>query len=140
MQQDGATNRTLCRNVNWFSDGSRRDLHSSPLVQGIGMDRQERAQLLLEQEETGTRIQELRAALQHAGKILAALGNSVAASPETTTFANAPPPLGHMPLNLMHSRAFDWNSIPDKSVVAQKIQDLRELQEKLADVQRRLRR
>jgi hypothetical protein len=104
------------------------------------MDRQERAQLLLEQEETGARIQELRSALQHAGRILGALGNALAGSPESTTFANAPPPLGHMPLQLMHSKAFDWNSIPDKTAVAQKIQELRDLHEKLADIQQRLKR
>jgi hypothetical protein len=102
------------------------------------MDRQERARLLLEQEETGTQIGELRAALQHAGKILSAIGTALANSPEATTFANAPPPLGHMPLHLMHSKAFDWNSIPDKASIAQKIQDLRALHEKLADVQRQL--
>jgi hypothetical protein len=102
------------------------------------MDRQERAQLLLEQEETTAQINELRAALQHAGKILSAIGGSLAGSPEDTTFANAPPPLGHMPLHLMHSKAFDWNSIPDKAAIAQKIQDLRALHEKLADLQRRL--
>jgi len=102
------------------------------------MDREERARLLLEQEETGTQIRELRSALQHAGKILAAMGSALAASPEDTTFANAPPPLGHMPLHLMHSKAFDWNSIPDKAGIAQKIQQLRGLQEKLADLQRRL--
>ena len=98
------------------------------------MERQERAQLLLEHEETEARIAELRAALQHAGKILAGLGAALAASPETTTFANAPPPLGHMPLRLMHSRAFDWNSIPDRTTVAQKIQDLRALQERLLEI------
>jgi len=38
----------------------------------------------------------------------------------------------------MHSKAFDWNSIPDKAGIAQKIQELRSLHEKLADVQRRL--
>ena len=104
------------------------------------MDRQERAQLLLEQEETGAQIHELRSALQHAGRILGALGNALSGSPESTTFANAPPPLGHMPLQLMHSKAFDWNSIPDKGAVAQKIQDLRDLHEKLADIQQRLKR
>jgi hypothetical protein len=104
------------------------------------MDRQERAQLLLEQEETEAQIRELRSALQHAGRILAALGNALAGSPESTTFANAPPPLGHMPLQLMHSKAFDWNSIPEKATVAQKIQDLRDLHEKLADIQQRLKR
>lgn len=102
------------------------------------MERQTRALLLLEQEETEAGIRELRAALQHAGRILVALGNALAASPENTTFANAPPPLGHMPLQLMHSKAFDWNSIPDRAVVAQKIQDLRALHEKLADIQRKL--
>jgi hypothetical protein len=104
------------------------------------MDRQERAQLLLEQEETGAQILELRSALQHAGRILSALGNALAGSPESTTFANAPPPLGHMPLQLMHTKAFDWNSIPDKATVAQKIQNLRDLHEKLADIQQRLKR
>lgn len=104
------------------------------------MDRQIRAQLLLEEEETQAHIVELRAALQHAGQILAAVGQALAASPETTTFANAPPPLGHMPLSLMHSKAFDWNSIPEKGVLAQKIQDLRDLQDKLVDVKRRLKR
>ena len=104
------------------------------------MERQERAQLLLEQEETETQIRELRSALQHAGRILAAIGDALARSPESTTFANAPPPLGHMPLQLMHSKPFDWNSIPDKTAVAQKIQALRELHEKLADIQRRLKR
>jgi hypothetical protein len=102
------------------------------------MDRQERAQLLLEQEETETRVRELRSALQHAGKILACLGNCVAAAPETTTFANAPAPLGHMPLQLMHSKAFDWNSIPDRVTLAQKIQDLRALQERLVEVRQLL--
>lgn len=102
------------------------------------MERQARALLLLEQEETEAGIRELRSALQHAGRILIGLGNTLAASPESTTFANAPPPLGHMPLQLMHSKAFDWNSIPDRAVVAQKIQDLRELHEKLADIQRKL--
>lgn len=103
------------------------------------MDRQERARLLLEQEETGAQIGELRTALQHAGKILASIGSALAHSPEDTTFANAPAPLGHMPLRLMHSKAFDWNSIPDKTSIAQRIQDLRGLHEKLADLQRRLR-
>lgn len=103
------------------------------------MDRQERARLLLEQEETGAQINELREALQHAGKILSAIGTALAGSPESTTFANAPPPLGHMPLHLIHSKAFDWNSIPDKASIAQKIQDLRALQEKLVDLQQRLR-
>lgn len=98
------------------------------------MDRQERAQLLLEHEETTTRIAELRSALQHAGKVLAGLGAALAASPETTTFANAPPPLGHMPLHLMHSRAFDWNAIPDRVALAQKIQELRALQERLQEL------
>jgi hypothetical protein len=102
------------------------------------MDRQERAQLLLEHEEATTQIAELRAALQHAGKVLAGLGAALAASPETTTFANAPPPLGHMPLHLMHSRAFDWNSIPDRVALAQKIQQLRTLQERLQDLCRLL--
>jgi hypothetical protein len=102
------------------------------------MDRQERAQLLLEQEETNSRVRELRSALQHAGKILAGLGAALAASPESTTFANAPPPLGHMPLQLMHSRAFDWNSIPDRVTLAQKIQDLRTLQERLQEIGRLL--
>lgn len=104
------------------------------------MDRQARAQLLLEQEETATQIRELRSALQHAGKILAALGTTLARAPEATTFANAPLPLGHMPLHLMHSKAFDWNSIPDKTALAQKIQTLRELQEKLEDISRRLKK
>lgn len=102
------------------------------------MDRQARALLLLEQEETEAQIGDLRAALQHAGRILVGLGNALAASPENTTFANAPPPLGHMPLQLMHSKAFDWNSIPDRAVLAQKIQDLRGLHEKLAETRRRL--
>lgn len=102
------------------------------------MDRQERAQLLLEHEETTAQIAELRSALQHAGKVLAGLGAALAASPETTTFANAPPPLGHMPLHLMHSRAFDWNSIPDRVALAQKIQQLRTLQERLQEVCRLL--
>ena len=104
------------------------------------MDRQERAQLLLEQEETGAQIHELRSALQHAGRILGALGNALSGSPESTTFANAPAPLGHMPLQLMHGKTFEWNSIPDKAAVAQKIQDLRDLQDKLTQLQRRLRR
>lgn len=102
------------------------------------MERHERAQLLLEQEETKARIAELRTALQHAGKILAGLGAALAASPESTTFANAPPPLGHMPLHLMHSRTFDWNSIPDRTTVAQKIQDLRALHERLQEIDRLL--
>ena len=104
------------------------------------MDRQERAQLLLEQEETEAQIVELRSALQHAGRILAALGNMLADAPERTAFANAPGPLGHMPLQLMHGKTFEWNSIPDKIAVAQKIQDLRDLQDKLTQLQRRLRR
>jgi hypothetical protein len=104
------------------------------------MESQARAQLLLEQETTEDRLRELRAALQHAGRILAALGNALAASPEAIAFANAPPPLGHMPLQLMHGKAFDWNSIPDKMVIAQKIQDLRDLQDRLAELQRKLRR
>lgn len=102
------------------------------------MERQERAQLLLEQEETGARIRELRAALQHAGKIMTALGAALSGAPENTTFANAPPPLGHMPMHLMHGQAFDWNSIPDKASIARRIQDLRELYERLAELQRKL--
>ncbi len=102
------------------------------------MDRQERGRLLLELEETASRIRELRAALQHAGKILSALGAVLAEAPEDTTFANAPPPLGHMPMHLMHGRAFDWNSIPDKASLAQRIQDLRALYERLEAVQKQL--
>jgi len=104
------------------------------------MERRERAQLLLELEETEAQIRELRSALQHAGKILAGLGAALAESPERTTFANAPPPLGHMPLQLMHAKAFDWNSIPDKITLAQKIQQLRGMQEKVAEIQQRLKR
>lgn len=102
------------------------------------MDRQERARLLLDLEETAGRIRELRAALQHAGKILTALGTVLADAPENTTFANAPPPLGHMPMHLMHGKAFDWNSIPDKASLAQRIQDLRALYERLEAVQKQL--
>lgn len=104
------------------------------------MDRETRTRQLLELEEVEARIHELRDALRHAGQILAALGASLASSPENTTFANAPPPLGHMPLQLMHSRAYDWNSIPDKAVLAQKIQDLRELHERRADLYTQLHR
>jgi len=104
------------------------------------MDRQERAQLLLGLEEIEAHIRELRSALQHAGKILAGLGTALAESPEKTTFANAPPPLGHMPLQLMHAKAFDWNSIPDKITLAQKIQNLRGMHEKLAEIQKKLKR
>lgn len=102
------------------------------------MDRQERARLLLDLEETANRIRELRAALQHVGKILSALGSVLAEAPENTTFANAPPPLGHMPMRLMHGQAFDWNSIPDKASLAQRIQDLRALYEHLEAVQKQL--
>jgi hypothetical protein len=76
--------------------------------------------------------------LQRAGSILGALGSMLAEAPENTAFANAPPPLGHMPLHLMHTKVFDWNSIPDKVVLAQKIQDLRGLHERLQQLERRL--
>jgi hypothetical protein len=102
------------------------------------MDRQERARLLLEHEETGARIRELRAALQHAGRILSALGAMLANTPEDTIFANAPPPLGHMPMRLMHGQALDWNSIPDKASIARRVQDLRELHERLDELQKKL--
>jgi hypothetical protein len=108
------------------------------MLRAIVVDRQIRAKQLLELEEVEARIHELRDALRHAGQILAALGASLSSSPESTTFANAPPPLGHMPLQLMHSRAYDWNSIPDKATVAQKIQDLRELHERRAALHARL--
>ena len=94
--------------------------------------------MLLEQEETGARISELRAALQHAGRIFSALGTMLSSTPENTTFANAPPPLGHMPMRLMHGQAFDWNSIPDKASIARRVQDLRELYERLAELQKKL--
>jgi hypothetical protein len=107
-------------------------------IQGRG--RVSGTQLLLEQRQTEVRIRELRAALQHAGLILSQLGAALAASPESTVFGNAPPPLGDIPLRLLHSRGFDWNSIPDKVQLAQKIQELRDLQDHLEQIALRLSR
>jgi hypothetical protein len=86
-----------------------------------------RARDVLELERVEARIRELRAALRHAGQVLAGLGASLASAPENTTFANAPAPLGHMPMNLVNGRPYDWNSIPDKTVIAQKVQELRQM-------------
>lgn len=101
-------------------------------------ERQIRAREALELEQVEASIRELRAALRHAGQILAGLGASLASAPENTTFANAPPPLGNMPMSLVNSRPYDWNSIPDKMVIAQKVQELRLLFERRSTLYRHL--
>jgi hypothetical protein len=99
------------------------------------MDKQQRGILLVDKEETEKEVASLQKELKHMGQLLAEFGERLASSPEKITFSNAPSPLGDIPISLMTSNSFDWNSIPDKTVIAQKIQELRGIQDKLSNIQ-----
>lgn len=103
------------------------------------MDKQARGALLVEKEDAEARIKSLRDNLARAGRTLAMLGRHLQGKPEDVTFSNAPGDLGQMPPHLINSQySTQWEDIPNREQVAQRIQDLRREIRNLEGIQQQL--
>jgi hypothetical protein len=102
------------------------------------MDKQERGFLLVEQEDTEKELKDLRDKLIDMGKHLVRFGSEIASNPVEVSFANAPSGLDNLPSTLLSDPSFDWNTIPDKETIARLIQELRQIEDRLKEVHRRL--
>lgn len=102
------------------------------------MDNQERAQLLLDQEQTQTEITRLKRELHEHGDDLARLSQQLHSGPENIVFPNAPAPLGNIPPELMRAQGHIWEKVSDMTGIAQKIQSYRAALKKLNHIQSRL--
>ena len=110
------------------------------------MTREERAMLLLEQEETTLAIAKLRTMLTRTADFMAVLASQLKNNPEKVLFSNAPDGLGKTPEpllhdHLLHVQGVEWQvalKYLDVHCIAQTIQDLREAEARLSDVQWRL--
>ena len=100
------------------------------------MNDQDRGAMLLQEETLEKTVTALRQELGKMGGVYAELGNALRTSPDKIGFANAPSPLGNSPFGI--TTLITWNEIPEKTNVAEKIQELRGALRQLEDVQRRL--
>ena len=101
------------------------------------MDKQERGMLLVEKEELENKISNLKNLLAKDGKFLIDIGKVISSDPASLVFTNAPGNLGtHSGLSLRN--AFNWNDIPNITLMAENIQQLRDCIFKLSETSRRL--
>lgn len=105
------------------------------------MDKKERGPLLADQEEAQQKIANIKEKLNGMAALWAKLAQSIISNPDKIIFSNAPENLGKLPpsLGFGSGLSFNWNEIPKIEIVAQLIQDLREEQSRLADIQQKLR-
>ncbi|MFL5806939.1 MAG: hypothetical protein ACJ8CR_35075 [Roseiflexaceae bacterium] len=105
------------------------------------MDRQARAQLLLDQEEAQQEVARSRSELSKAADVILALGQKLKSRPEEVVFSNAPDSLGDVTseyFHLLRVGSLDWNDIPDKRRVAELVQELRAKTSQLSRIQGQL--
>jgi hypothetical protein len=102
------------------------------------MDRQARAQLLLEREDTEREIMRIQNELKQAAEVFLFLGQKLKDWPDDVVFSNAPNSLGSVPIDYIHKQSLDWNTIPDMRHIAQLIQDLRTKKSQLSGIKQQL--
>lgn len=102
------------------------------------MDKEQRGRLLADQEEAEQKINAIRSKLIAMGQFLKTLSEMLLQQSENIAFTNAKPPeLGNAPFR-SNLRYFNWDEFPQKEDMARLIQDLRDEQNRLADIQRTL--
>lgn len=102
------------------------------------MNEAEIGTLFTERKQLRAQAESLRMELVARGTLLQEFGRRLAEEPAKVTFANAPPGLGEMPAELMVRPGFEWTRFPDMGDTAQKIQDLRGAEKRIAEITRRL--
>lgn len=100
-----------------------------------------RGDLFVKQEELEKKIKRIQAELGEIGGVLTNFGQRLVRDPERVTFSNAPSPLGNIPMELLGAPTLEWRSLSQALVlepIGQRIQDLREAQSELRQVERAL--
>jgi hypothetical protein len=103
------------------------------------MDKAERGALFVDQEEAQKAIACLRHEIREIADIFLKLSNHLRTHPVSVTFKNAPRSLGLTSELSMELSELDWQLIPDKETLAQKLIELKNQEANLKEIQRKLR-
>lgn len=102
------------------------------------MDDATLGRLTREKGEAEASIAHIRRNFTKQGQILQQLGELLQRQPEKLILTSAPDNLGEYTSDLRGGPSLNWNDFPEIRQIAQGIQDLRGLQRKLEDIDRRL--